>query len=270
MSKKRMPNGWAVLAGAGLVAATLAVHAEPAAKSGQGDVPPVLQQAVDSGTLTIVKQFETDVPGMTGYVIKRGGKHQVVFGEDGYVFMGQLISPEGRNLSAEYADKFVPKPDIAKVVEQVKATGHLVQQGPDDAPLMYVFADPNCTYCHRFYQQAEALVEAGKLQLQWAMVGFLKPSSSGRAAAILSADDPVKALVENEDGFDEESENGGIEPVDSPEDDIKAVLDSHYQQMVAAGANGTPTLLYQHNGKWVSKVGAPGTDWLQKFVDSQD
>ncbi|MES1926030.1 thiol:disulfide interchange protein DsbG [Salinisphaera sp. T31B1] len=269
MSKKRIPNGRTALVGAGLIVATLAVHAEPGATSAPGDVPPVLQQAVDGGTLTIVKQFETDVPGMTGYVIKRGGKHQIVYGEGGYLFMGQLVSPEGKNLSADYADRYVPKPDIAKIVDQLKQTGQLIQQGPDDAPLMYVFADPNCTYCHRFYEQAAPLVEAGTLQLQWAMVGFVKKSSIGRAAAILAADDPASALAKNEAGFDESTEDGGITALDPVPAELEKTLDAHAQQMAAAGGTGTPTLLYRKDGQWVAKVGAPGTAWLQAFIDEQ-
>ncbi|GAB3679697.1 thiol:disulfide interchange protein DsbG [Salinisphaera aquimarina] len=270
MPKNILASCWATIAGAGLLAATIAVHAAPTDKPGNAELPPVLQQAIDGGTLTVNKQFETDVPGVTGYVIERGGRHQIVYGEAGYLFMGQLVSPDGKNLSADYADKYMPKPDLAKVVEQLKDTGQLIQQGPDDAPLMYVFADPNCTYCHRFYEQADALVKAGKLQLQWAMVGFVKASSTGRAAAILSADDPLAALIENEAGFDEETENGGIAPVESPAGEIKTVLDSHAKQMAAAGGTGTPMLLYQQDGKWVSRTGAPGTPWLQTYVESQE
>lgn len=259
----------AALAGLGLLATTLAAGAQPTKKPATSDLPPVLAKAVKSGSLQVDRQFKTDVPGVTGYVLQKSGQHQIVYGDHGYLFMGQLVSPEGKNMSAEYTDKYVPKPDVAKVVDQLKDTGHLVQQGPDDAPVIYVFADPNCIYCHRFYQQAESLVQAGKLQLQWVMVGFLKDSSMGRAAAILSAKDPAKALVENENGFDEDSENGGIKPVDSPSDKLKNVINSHYEQMSSAGGTGTPTLLYKHDGHWAAKIGAPGKAWLKNYIDNQ-
>lgn len=259
----------AVAAGLGLLIATGAAPAASTDKPAAGDLPPALAKAVDSGSLEVKRQFKTDVPGVTGYVLEKNGQHQIVYGDHGYLFMGQLVSPKGENLSAQYTDKYVPKPDAAKVVNELKKTGHLVQQGPDDAPVLYVFADPNCIYCHRFYQQAESLVKAGKLRLQWAMVGFLKSSSPGRAAAILSARDPAKALVENENGFDEQSENGGIKPVDSPSDKIEKALDAHAKQMSEAGGTGTPTLLYRHDGGWAAKVGAPGKAWLKHYVESQ-
>lgn len=269
MPRNRMRSRWVAMAGVGLLSAAVWAQAEPTEKAGQDALPPVLQQAVESGSLTVNQRFETDVPGVTGYVIERGGRKQIVYGQAGYLFMGQLVSPEGKNLSAAYADRYIPKPEIAKVVDQLNKTGQLIQQGADDAPIIYVFADPNCTYCHRFYEQADSLVKAGELQLQWAMVGFVKRSSAGRAAAILSANDPLAALVENEAGFDESTENGGIAPADSIADEVKTVLDAHAKQMAAAGGTGTPTLLYRQNGEWVAKVGAPGTDWLQTYVDSQ-
>lgn len=261
----------AAMAGLGLLATTLAAGAQPTQKPATSDLPPVLAKAVKSGSLTVDRQFKTDVPDVTGYVVEQHGQHQVVYGDHGYLFMGQLISPDGKNLSTQYSDQYLPKPDVSKIVSELKNTGHLVQEGPDDAPVIYVFADPNCIYCHRFYQQAEPLVKAGKLQLQWALVGFLKKSSMGRAAAILSAKDPAKALVENENGFDEDSEHGGIKPLASPSDQLKDVINRHYKQMSSSstGVNGTPTLLYKQDGHWTAKVGAPGKAWLKNYVDHQ-
>ncbi|HET7315238.1 thiol:disulfide interchange protein DsbG [Salinisphaera sp.] len=250
--------GWLALVGP----ASAASAKSPATQ----DLPPVLQEAVKAGQLKVNKQFKTDVPGMTGYILEQNGQHQIVYGDHGYLFVGKLISPDGKNMSAEYSDKYVPKPNVSKVVDQLKSSGHLVQQGPDDAPVLYVFADPNCIYCHRFYQRVQPLVEAGKLQLQWAMVGFLKKSSMGRAAAILSADDPAKALVENENGFDEDTENGGIEPVENVPDELKNVIDTYYRRMAAAGGNGTPTVLYKNDDQWAAKIGLPSKDWLNQYA----
>ena len=238
-------------------------------KPAVADLPEALQQSVKSGQLEVVRSFKTDVPGLTGYVLSRSGQHQIVYSENGYLIIGRIVSPDGENLSAAYADQYVPKPDLAKIAQQLEATGHLVQQGPDSAPKIYVFADPNCIYCHKFSDQAAPLVKNDKLQLQWAMVGFLKDTSAGRAAAILSADEPAKAFAKNEAGFDEASESGGIKPIEDIDADIQNVLDAHAKQMAAAGGSGTPTLVYKDaQGKWQSKVGAPGRDWLNSFIES--
>ena len=139
----------ALLAGsttAGLAADKTASADKPAIN----DLPKVLQESVKSGQIEVVRRFKTDVPGLAGYVLSQSGQHQIVYSENGYLIVGKIVSPEGKNLSATYTDKYVPKPDLAKVVEQLRNTDHLVQQGPDDAPMMYVFADPNCIYCHKF------------------------------------------------------------------------------------------------------------------------
>ncbi len=257
---------FALLAGAS-AGALAADNASSTDKPAVADLPKALQQSVKSGQIEVVRAFKTDVPGLTGYVLSQSGQHQIVYSENGYLIMGRIVSPDGENLSAAYTDKYVPKPDLAKIAQQLEATGHLVQQGPDKAPKIYVFADPNCIYCHKFSDQAAPLVKNDKLQLQWAMVGFLKDTSAGRAAAILTADDPAKAFARNEAGFDEASESGGIEPVQDIDADIQNVLDAHAKQMAAAGGSGTPTLVYKDaQGKWQSKVGAPGRDWLNSFI----
>jgi thiol:disulfide interchange protein DsbG len=248
-----------------LLGAGLSV-AQSADKSDHTDVPAVIKKGIEAGQIKVKKKFDTDVPGLTGYVLEKDGQYVVVYGDHGYLIMGNVISPEGENLSSKYADKYVPKPDLAQVVDQLKATGHLVQQGPDDAPLIYAFADPNCIYCHTLYERAKPLVKAGKLQIEWALVGFLKPSSMGRAAAILTADDPTQALIKNEDGFNKSTEDGAIEPLDDPPDEIKQAIKAHAKAMAAARGTGTPTLVYQKDGHWASKVGAPSQKWLENFV----
>lgn len=252
---------------AALAATGPALAADSAPKSGN-DVPPVLQQAISGGQLTLDKTFATDAPGITGYVLEQNGQHEIVYGDHGYLLMGRLISPEGKNLSAQYASKYLPKPDVAKVVSQLKSDSHLIHQGPAKAPELYVFVDPNCIYCHHFYERAEPLVKAGKLQVSWVLVGFLKPSSKGRAAAILSADSPMAMLAKNEKGFNDDSEEGGIKPQKSPTKALSQAIDQHYKQMAAAGGNGTPTVLYRDNkGDWQAQVGIPPKGWLKKYAN---
>lgn len=234
------------------------------------ELPQVLQESVKSGKLEVVKRFDTAKSGLKGYVVKQSGQYQVIYGEDNYLMIGQLISPDGDNLSATYSDKYVPKPDLAKTVGKLKKQGHLVQQGPDDAPVLYAFADPNCIYCHRFYDAVTPLAKAGKIQVQWAMVGFLKSSSMGRAAAILSADDPAAAMARNEAGFNEDKEEGGIKPVDSPDPALQKLIKQRGKDMAQAGGRGTPTIVYREgDNKWGMKPGMPSKSWLQNYANGE-
>ena len=60
-----------------------------------------------------------------------------------------------------------------------------------------VFFDPNCPYCHELYEDLEPWVGKQGLQLRWIPVAVLAPSSEGKAAAMLQAPVPAKALARN-------------------------------------------------------------------------
>jgi thiol:disulfide interchange protein DsbG len=83
------------------------------------------------------------------------------------------------------------------------------------------------------------------------MVGFLKPTSLGRAAAILSAADPARALATDEQSFDVATEEGGIAvPVVIPPA-VRAAVVANTRLLAASGAEATPTLLFRdHAGAW--------------------
>src|SRR5579885_1958877 len=176
------------LLGLGLL--LLALPAFGAAQS-SSSLPPMLASMVASGKLKVVRQFTTEVPGLTGYVISNQDGTQVVYSEDGYLFVGHLISPQGADLTDNYRARYTPKPDYAAVVSKLDRGGHLINEGRTTAPLLYVFADPNCSICYRFYKMAEPLVSSGRLQLRWVMVAFLQSSSAPKATAILAARNPL-------------------------------------------------------------------------------
>jgi thiol:disulfide interchange protein DsbG len=245
------------------------VSAANATGSSAAPLPGALKTLVDQGQLKVLRRFATAVPGLTGYVIRHDGRDGIVYGAHGALFIGQLISSSGNDLGARYAKRYLPKPKIAPVVKQLEKTGHLIVEGPTKAPVLYVFADPNCIYCHRLYQQTRALVAAGKLQLRWALVGFLKPSSSGRAAAILDANNPEQALQADEARFDISQEEGSVAPQAHPPAATRALLKAHLAAMRQAGGNGTPTLLYlDDSGHWAAKVGAPSKAWMKAYAQS--
>ena len=91
---------------------------------------------------------------------------------------------------------------------------YYVQEGSRGS-LVYLFLEPDCPYCHVLYNWLQNPVSSGKVRLRVVIVGFPNSSSSmGKAAAILGAKDPVKALKENEKGFAIHNDvpEGGIAP----------------------------------------------------------
>lgn len=229
--------------------------------------PPVLAQLIAAGKLKVLSQFATEVPGLTGYIVRNQDGTQVVYGERGYLIVGHVISPQGADLTDNYRERYTPKPEYAAVVRQLDSGGHLISEGRINAPLLYVFADPNCSICYRFYRMAEPLVSSGRLQLRWVMVAFLQASSSAKATAILSARDPRSALHADEDRFDTAHEAGGIAPARSEDKTLQRVLQAHMAAMDAVGGIGTPTLLYRDDhGHWAAIVGLPTGNWLSQYA----
>ncbi|MBU2852917.1 thioredoxin domain-containing protein [Acidithiobacillus ferriphilus] len=73
-----------------------------------------------------------------------------------------------------------------------------------------VFIDPNCLWCHRFFEQVQAGVKAGKARYLMIPVAILKKSSAPKAERILQAKDPQAVYIQGEKGFDSGTEEGGL------------------------------------------------------------
>jgi hypothetical protein len=70
--------------------------------------------------------------------------------------------------------------------------------------------DPNCIFCHRWFESEKAAVDAGKISFRIIPVAALKPSSIPRAIEILSAKNPLQLWLRDENGFRIKTESGGI------------------------------------------------------------
>lgn len=251
----------------GFCASLLAVPVFAAPRASSPPLPPMLASLVAAGKLQVVSQFGTEVPGLTGYVVRNKDGTQVVYGEHGYLFVGHLISPRGTDLTDNYRERYSPKPDYASVVGKLESGGHLINEGRASAPLLYVFADPNCIFCYHFYKMAEPMVAAGRLHLRWVVVGFLHSDSLARATTILSSPNPLGALHADEDRFDTAHESGGVAPAPAQDKALQGVLQQHLTAMDAVGGVGTPTLLYRdEQGHWGAVVGLPSSDWLAAYA----
>jgi hypothetical protein len=92
-----------------------------------------------------------------------------------------------------------------KIAENVNGRGFVLGAA---GPMLTAFIDPNCSFCNNFYRQIMPLVSARKVRLRVILVGFVKPSSLPRAAAIVDAPAPTIALDDNEKNFNSAREEG--------------------------------------------------------------
>lgn len=124
--------------------------------------------------------------------------------------------------------------------------------------VIYVFFDPNCEYCHAFWEVAHPVQAQIGLRIRWLPVGRLKPSSLPKAAAIVLARHPGRAFTYDEEHFDEATETGGIPGIHSAPSGVVRGIRANWKLMsVILGATGTPTIVYPYRGRVVVQKGLP-------------
>ena len=226
--------------------------------------PPALQILQKKGW-TIGQSF-IGPDGLTGWVISNSIKNVVVYttSSGNYLIDGSIIDKDGQDLSDVYRQRYLPQPDLGKLVAVIQKDPSLVDEGDPKAPPLYVFADPNCFYCNHFWNDIRPFVQAGQVRVHWVVVSFLKQSSAGRATAILAAQDKLAAFTLDESKFDKTNEEGGIPPLEPMPAGVRDSLEMHAGQMRDAGGQGTPFMLFRNEGKWYSLEGLP-TD-LKAFI----
>jgi thiol:disulfide interchange protein DsbG len=179
-----------------------------------------------------------------------------------------LLSDKGVNYTEQalIAMGLQKKPEAPRAVASAVAHDARTFMVGKKGPIIDVFFDPNCIFCHKLYERALPLVKAGKLQMRVTMVGFLKPSSADKAAAILSAKDPAKALAYNEAHFVKSTEEGGIKPITKQQPATTAAIGSNTGILIKTGQEATPTVIFCNKaGDFKMIHGIPGNE--EKFLN---
>ncbi|WP_297926893.1 thiol:disulfide interchange protein DsbG [Metallibacterium sp.] len=160
------------------------------------------------------------------------------------LLVGKLIGPKGEDLDKQAAQKvgLLLAPDKALAAAALPATNAIMVGSK--GPVLTVFIDPNCIFCHMLYQQLEPLVAKGALRARYVLVAVVKRSSFAKAAAILSAKNPAAALQQDQAAFDPKTEEGGIKPDSAPSKAVTDRIGANNALMSKAGGDGTPMLLF--------------------------
>lgn len=223
--------------------------------------------------VAIVKTFPS-IGNLVGMVVqpKMGqGQATILYvDKDGqYLVSGVVISAAGQNNSDLDTQTYILNPLAQKAFQDSHNTAWVLDGQAKAKHSIYVIADPNCTYCHKLYQETRPLVKNGDLAIRWIWVGFLKQSSPGIAQAILAAKDPQQAMQQNESGFDEPKEQGGLAPLATAD---KTVLEKYNKNMNFMNKYQfpvTPIILYKtQDGQIMSKFGMPTGKELTDLVNS--
>jgi thiol:disulfide interchange protein DsbG len=132
---------------------------------------------------------------------------------------------------------------------------------------IYVFMDPNCIFCHYAWKAFQPYEAAG-LQVHWIPMGFLKPDSPGKAAALLQAQDGPALMRELEMKFSEKDESGGIKPLEKVPPATQTKLNGNAKMFRDFGFDGTPTIIYMASGgRWADISGLPPLSSLPTMLN---
>mgnify|MGYP000034082273 FL=1 len=225
---------------------------------------PVAIQAFEKQGMHIVGRF--DAPnGMQGYAAEyqKQGITLYVSRDGKFVLSGYLYDEKGNNLSLKPLNELVYSP-MAKQVWAKLQKSTWIADGKDNAPkIIYMFSDPNCPYCNRFWQQARPWVEGGKVQIRHILVGILSHDSPAKAAALFNMKDPIKGLQE----YEESKGKNGLKPLDPIPSAIQKKLDDNQVLMDELGSVATPTLLYlDETGRLQQQQGMPEPNEINKIL----
>ncbi len=210
--------------------------------------------------LKVLKTVHTGVPDLTGLITETAtGQKGLVFGMDGkYLIAGPVIGENHTILNKTIAEQqgLMPKalPVDTLVNKMIQSKGFVLGHS---GPMIAAFLDPNCIFCHLFYEDVKPELKAGKLRIKVIPVGFLKPSSLPKAVHILSSKNPAQAWAYNEKNFNVHAEEGGISPAKNLHTPVTAEIEANTRLLSHTGGVATPTIVYcQKDAKPVLVQGA--------------
>lgn len=221
---------------------------------------PAVLAKIESQGLEIMGDF--DAPsGLHGYAGLAGQEPLTVYttADGKHALVGVLVDAKGNDVGADALRRLVTLP-LSKRQWAALQSSTWIADGAANAPrVVYAFTDPNCPYCHRFWEAARPWIESGKVQLRHVMVGVIRADSANKVATMLTAKSPSDALVRNEQTFDK----GGIEAAAKVPEAVRQKLDGNEKLMLQMGFQGTPGIVYlDANGVLQRRSGLPSADQL--------
>ena len=124
----------------------------------------------------------------------------------------------------------------------------VIEEGAVGAPLVYIFIDPFCRYCHQQWTMLRAKVRQGQLRVRWAPVAVLEVSLRQRSVVMGLLDPPSAATLA---GW---MEYRRASPQQS--EAAQRALARNLALFVALGVRSVPALVYKDQaGELVVKAG---------------
>lgn len=195
----------------------------------------------------VTKVFPGPVHSLTGIVVETDQHQQGILWmlAKRYLLLGPVVDGKQENITPSYAKKYLPQP--VKVPATHIAPAAMAAPGftiGHAGPLIAVFMDPNCIFCHLLWEALQQPVADGKIRVKVIPVGFLKPSSPAKAATILAAKNPAQAWANNEKNFNVHTEEGSTQPLATLPPADMADVHANTALLRKTGEEATPALLF--------------------------
>lgn len=231
--------------------------------AGEVNNVPASVKALENQGLQILKEFSTGTNIRAFAALTGSQPIGVYLSNDGSVIVGTRLDAKGFRLDEAKIKEVAEYAKSENEWEKLESSEWILD-GKLDAPrVVYVFSDPNCPHCHRFWQSARPWVEAGKVQLRHVIVGIIQEDSPNKAASILLSKNKSLALRNNEINH----ASGGIKPVDVIPPDIQKILEENKKLMTTLGLVGTPGIITRGNSFEINKItGTPQPDLLIEIL----
>ena len=178
-----------------------------------------------------------------------------------YVLLGDISDKKGNMRSREHYLDHVMSKKITKEALN-RAVGIKLTEGKRK---MIVFADPNCTFCGKLYQniKKKGLQEFEKsgIQIEWIPVAILNPESSNKKGiSILKGG--AKAINKNTEEYSYATRKGGLKGEETQLNIEHATTITQNTNLLKKFDEGrgamTPTIVWEDKkGKQHVQIGAP-------------
>lgn len=221
------------------------------------DYPAPIKAMQERG-VEILDTFEAP-SNLKGYTAMYQGRPLALYvtADGKYALLGSLLNEKAEDLTGPILQEKVARPQGDKYWQELEKDTHWIKEGSDKAEhVVYVFTDPNCPYCKRFWNGVQPWVKANKVQLRHVVVGILSEGSQKKAGYLLTTKNKTQAMIDNESGKKAAQEV-------TLNDEMKKLLQDNINMMQKMGANGTPAIFYKDStGMLQMQPGMPSEEML--------
>jgi len=238
-----------------IVSLTILAYALSACTGGDTPKPVLTKQMAIEGVkrlnpeIEVVSVSPSPVDGLFELVVKRGTTISVAYmdPEGKLIFLGNIVDTFEKTSLTEtrLSELLIIDP------KQLPTEGTILMGKADAAMKVYVFSDPECSYCALLHgEMLDAVKEREDMAFEIVLVPIIKlhPTAYAKSKAIMCQDTDEKALKMLEDAFIGEE-------LPAPDCDNN-IVEENLKLLDKFNISGTPTIVFQDGMRFQGAIHA--------------